>query len=93
MNQAKLQRIVLALALAVTGVMVGSTLSTTKQARGEIQLAPEPDSFKTGGQLSVPILKDISATLHQIDERMARLELVFQKLQTMRASKAPPSGQ
>jgi hypothetical protein len=87
MNQAKLQRIVLALVLVVTGVVVGSTLPTTKQARGEIQLTPEPDSFKSGGQLSVPILKDISTTLHQIDERMARLELVFQKLSTMRGSK------
>jgi hypothetical protein len=87
MNQAKLQRVVLALVLVVTGVMVGSTLPTTKQARGELQLTPEPDSFKTGGQLSVPILKDISTTLHQIDERMARIEAVFQKLQSTRANK------
>jgi hypothetical protein len=30
--------------------------------------------------MSVPILKDISTTLHQIDNRLARLEAFFNKL-------------
>ena len=45
------------------------------------QTAP-PQAFQTGGQLSVPVLKEIAATLHQIDSRLARLEAVAQKLQT-----------
>jgi hypothetical protein len=92
MNQSKLHRLVLAVALAVTGAIVGTAIPMVNQARGEVRLTPEPDSFKTGGQLSVPILKDISVTLHQIDDRMARLEAVFQKLQATRASKVETSN-
>ena len=91
MNQSKLQRLVLAVALVITGVVVGSVAPNAKQARGEVRLTPEPDSFKTGGQLSVPILKDISTTLHQIDARLSRMEAVFQKLSTMRGSKVESS--
>ena len=36
-------------------------------------------AFQAGG---VPILKEISATLRQMDMRLARLETVAQKLQT-----------
>ena len=92
MSDTKLQRVALAVALVVTGVIVGSAIPTVNQARGEVRLTPEPDSFKTGGQLSVPLLKDISVTLHQIDERMARIEAVFQKLQATRVNKVEASG-
>jgi hypothetical protein len=34
------------------------------------------------GQLSVPLLKEIAATLHQIDARLAKLEIAAQKLQS-----------
>ena len=60
----------------------GPNISTTNQAHGEVRGTPEPPAFQTGGQLSVPILRDIAATLHQIDARLARLETVAQKLQT-----------
>ena len=44
---------------------------------------PEQPQFQSG---SVPVLRDISATLHQIDSRLARLETVAQKLQSSQHS-------
>jgi hypothetical protein len=32
----------------------------------------------------VPILKEIASTLHQMDARLAKLEIAAQKLQTQR---------
>ncbi len=79
--QSSWQRVVTALALAVSGVVVGANLSTTHEAHGEITTTQEQPSFQSGGQLSVPILREISATLRQMDARLARLETAAQKIQ------------
>ena len=78
----KWQRAGMAAALVAGGVLVGVNISTTNRALGEITAMPEPPAFQSGGQQSVPILREISATLHQMDARLARLELVAQKLKT-----------
>ena len=70
------------IALVVAGVLVGGAVPSAKVAHGEIRATAPPQSFQTGGQLSVPVLKEIAATLRQIDSRLARLESVAQKLQT-----------
>jgi hypothetical protein len=75
------------IALVVSGVLVGGAVPSAKVAHGEIRQTPPPQSFQTGGQLSVPVLKEIAATLRQIDSRLARLESVAQKLQTERSTK------
>jgi hypothetical protein len=85
---ASLQRIVVAAALVAFGVLAGAAISISNEAHGEIRETPPPQAFQTGGQLSVPILKEIAATLHQVDARLARLEVVAQKLQNAR----PPAG-
>src|SRR6188474_2107028 len=84
-NQSNWQRVLTALALAVAGVVVGANLSTTHQAHGEITAAPETPAFQSGGQMSVPILREISTTLRQMDARLARLETAAQKLSTSRS--------
>jgi hypothetical protein len=78
----KWHRAGMAAALVAGGVLVGANLSTTNRALGEITAMPEPPAFQSGGQQSVPILREISATLHQMDARLARLEIVAQKLKT-----------
>jgi len=76
----KWQRAGIAAALVAGGVLVGANLSTTNRALAEV--TTEPPAFQSGGQQSVPILREISATLHQMDARLARLEIVAQKLKT-----------
>ena len=82
----RLQRILLSMALVASGLVAGAAVSTSNEAHGEIRTTPTPQAFQSGGQLSVPVLKEIAATLHQIDARLARLETVAQKLQAPRTS-------
>jgi hypothetical protein len=76
--------------LLVAGALIGANMTTTNVAHGQVRGTSEPPAFQSGGQLSVPILKEISATLQQIDSRLARLETVAQKLQaTSRTTTMP----
>jgi hypothetical protein len=75
----------MAFVLLAAGVIAGANLSTTKQAHAEVRGTPEPPTFQSG---SVPILREISVTLRQIDMRLARLETVVQKIQTAAARSA-----
>jgi|SRR4029453_18153601 hypothetical protein len=86
-KQLKFPRMVMAAALTVAGVVIGANMSPNNVAHGEVRGTPEPPTFQAG---SVPILRDISATLRQIDSRLARLEVVAQKLQTAAARNAVP---
>jgi hypothetical protein len=91
MTRQKTARAVIAIALAAGGVIVGANISTTKVAQGEVRATPEPPAFQAGDQLSLPILRDISVTLHQMDGRLARLEAAALKLQVTHARTAVPS--
>jgi len=83
MKQFSWQKLLIGLALAAGCMLVGAVIPTTNQALGEVRGgAPEPPAFQNG---SVPVLREISATLHQMDGRLARLEAVAQKL-TARAA-------
>ena len=81
MNKVKWQRVGMVIALVGAGVIAGANLSTTTQAVAEVRGTPEPPAFQSGGQQSVPILREISGTLRQIDMRLSRLETVAQKMQ------------
>ena len=81
MVQISFQRVVVGVALVASGVVAGAALSTSNEAHGEIRGTPPPQAFQSGGQLSVPVLKEMAATLHQIDARLARLEAIAQKFQ------------
>ena len=88
MNQPGWQRIVIAVALATSGVIVGASISTNNPAHGEITATPEPPAFQSGSQQSVPILREIASTLRQMDARLARLEITAQKMQMKAARSA-----
>jgi Skp family chaperone for outer membrane proteins len=75
----------LGLLLLAAGAIAGASMTATREAHAEIRATPQPQAFQTGGQLSVPVLKEIAATLHQMDARLARLEALAQKMQTKRA--------
>jgi hypothetical protein len=67
--------------LVCAGLLAGSGTYPSSRAWGEVQIAPPPKSFETGGQQSVPILKEMAATLHQMDARLAHMEAVARLLQ------------
>jgi hypothetical protein len=85
MKHIKLHRFVISLALATACILVGAAIPTTNQAHGEITGRAEGQAFQTG---SVPLLREISATLRQMDARLARLEVTAQKLQASAAASA-----
>jgi hypothetical protein len=80
-------RLVAGLVLLIAGMAAGAAMESPNQARGAFGDPPPPVPFKSGDQLSVPILKDIAATLQKIDARVARLETAAQKLSTARGGK------
>ena len=85
MRTSKLRNVVLTLLLLAAGAIVGAWMTATGEAYAEIRETPRPESFQSGGQLSVPVLKEIAATLRQIDSRLARLETMAQKVQTKKS--------
>src|ERR1043165_91179 len=86
MQQFSWQKLLIGLALAAGCMLVRATIPTTNQALGEVRGgAPESPAFQNG---SVPVLREISATLRQMDGRLARLEVVAQKIQAKAAISA-----
>jgi hypothetical protein len=77
----KFRYVLVAAGLLGAGILVGAGTVPPSEARGEVRVDPPPKSFETGGQLSVPILRDIATTLHQMDARLAHVETVAKQLQ------------
>jgi hypothetical protein len=75
-----LQKGAIGLVLLGTGALVGGAMTSGPIARGQNRTPPPQPAFQSGGQLSVPILREIAATLAQIDARLARLEKAADKL-------------
>jgi len=84
------QMMLVAMALLAAGMFVGSTASRPSAAWGEVINAAPDQHFLRGDQISVPILQDIAATLHQMDGRLARLENAAQQLQGKHTPTAKP---
>ena len=60
--------------IGIAGIGGGLTLSAaapTSQGGGR---STPPQAFKSGGQLSVPVLREIADTLERIDTRIQRIE-------------------
>jgi hypothetical protein len=85
MQKESLSRWLASAGLLAIGMTIGGALQSPNTAMGEVRSGPPPTAFQSGGQMSVPILKEISATLHQMDGRLERLELAAKKLQTAKA--------
>jgi hypothetical protein len=75
------RQLLLGLGLVGAGMLVGAGTLPPSEAWGEVRATPPPKAFESGGQISVPILRDISATLHQMDARLSRMETVAKLLQ------------
>ena len=78
MKKCSWQKLLIGLALAAGCMLVGAAIPMTNLAHGEGRGVPEIPPFV---DTSVPILREISTTLHQMDARLARLEIAVQKIQ------------
>jgi TolA-binding protein len=82
MRKFTLRQTIIGLLLFAAGAIAGAAMTATREARAEIGETPRPQALQSGGQQSIPVLKEIAATLHQMDSRLARLEALAQKMQT-----------
>jgi hypothetical protein len=86
MNSTDWRRLAVGGLLLAVGMVMGSALNSPSEALGQNRGAtPPPTAFQSGGQMSLPLLKEIAATLHQIDGRLERLEAVAVKSQLSQA--------
>jgi hypothetical protein len=85
MKQMNWQRLFMAGVLACGGAVAGAHLSSPSTARAEVQETVSQPNFQPS---TVPILKDISVTLRQMDARLARLEIVAQKMQAAKSGRS-----
>jgi hypothetical protein len=69
-----------AVALVAAGMFLGANVTMPTIAWGQIITTPQPQHMLSGGQQSVPILQDISATLKEIDGRLSRMEGIAKQL-------------
>ncbi len=75
-----LRYLLCAMTLVGGGMFIGSSVTMPSIAWGQIITTPQPQHMLSGGQLSVPILQDISATLKEIDGRLSRMENLAKQL-------------
>ena len=87
MNRSMFGTGAIGMALLCAGILAGGAIAPARVAQGELRSGAAPQPFLSGGQLAVPVLKEIAATLHQIDARLARLEAAAQKMQKAPAVK------
>jgi hypothetical protein len=66
------------------GIALGSVVAPPSMAVGQVRTPALREHIQSGGQLSLPLLQEISATLRQIDARLARLEAVAKQLRPQR---------
>lgn len=72
-------------------IVIGVGVNSSNTAHGEIRPTSQPESFQTGGQMSLPILRDIATTLHKMDARLAKLEAIADMLGRMPPPKTAPT--
>ncbi len=77
----RIKRLVVGAMLLAGGMGVGTLISSSNLAQAQLRSSPQPQAFQSGGQLSVPLLREIAATLQQIDSRLSRMEAIAQRLQ------------
>jgi hypothetical protein len=79
-----LRYLLCAMMLVGGGMFIGSSVTVPSIAWGQIITTPQPQHMLSGGQLSVPILQDILATLKEIDGRLSRMENLAKQLSNKR---------
>jgi hypothetical protein len=81
-------RATMCVALLAAGLIVGHAFSPLA-ALGDVKTPTPPQSFQSGGQLAVPVLKEIAATLKQMDARISRIEVIAQQMRTTKTLPQP----
>lgn len=69
-----------AAALVGAGMFIGANVTMPTIAWGQIVTTPQQQHMLSGGQMSVPLLQDISATLKEIDGRLSRMESLAKQM-------------
>jgi hypothetical protein len=69
-----------AAALIGAGMFIGANVTMPTIAWGQIVSTPQQQHMLSGGQMSVPILQDISSTLKEIDGRLSRMETLAKQM-------------
>jgi hypothetical protein len=80
----RMHRLLAVLMLMGFGMWLGTAWSPLIEARAEMQPDTPQQHIQSGAQQSVPILREIAATLKQIDARLARMETAAKQGQTPR---------
>ena len=70
------------------GWLIGSVATRPSAASAQVINAAPDQHFLSGDQLSLPVLQDIAATLHQMDARLTHLEAISDRLSTDRSAAA-----
>jgi hypothetical protein len=60
--------------IGMAGIGVGFMLPAPAPANPSVRRSAPPEAFKSGSQLSVPVLKEMAQTLQRIDSRLQRIE-------------------
>ncbi|HEY4232533.1 MAG TPA: hypothetical protein VGM76_03845 [Lacipirellulaceae bacterium] len=74
------------------GWLIGSVASRPSTASAEVINSAPDQHFLSGDQLSLPVLQDIAATLHQMDARLSHLESVADRLPATVKKHASPES-
>ncbi len=73
-NRSRIKGSLLLAALMAGCLWVGAELRVESSARADSRTKPPPEHFQSGSERSIPILKEISATLKRIDAKLANIE-------------------
>lgn len=65
--------------LVVAGYLAGTAAGPPSSAMAEVREVRPPATFKSGGERSEVVLKEIAAVLQRIDTRLANLEKAAQE--------------
>jgi hypothetical protein len=76
----KMHRWVAAGALIAAGYVAGSSVAPPSSAVAEVREVRPPATFKSGGERSEAVLKEIAAMLQRMDTRLANLEKAANEL-------------
>ncbi|MBN1852757.1 MAG: hypothetical protein JW829_08530 [Pirellulales bacterium] len=71
------RRIAMHVALVLAGAWIGSLVGIPSMADAEVRKGNEPVAFKSGGERSEAVLRDIVVILNRMDGRMAKIEEIL----------------
>lgn len=84
----RLRSLLFGVGLVAAGWIVGSVASRPMAANAQVINAAPDQHFLAGDQLSLPVLQDMCATLHQMDARLGRLEATADRIVSERGMSA-----